>query len=441
MVLAMKNNIRVTLSETATKELLELMNMLNIQNPTHAANIAITEFYKNRLSLQEENHMNQPAPATNKNNNAIEAVKARFVRIPSNNTYPRFRDLITNIDQADAGILVDFYHKNGGEDHEAPYLLACLPWAYGEGFMPNAGPVLDGGLINLWQPSKIQPSGAKVTKEQVSPFIEFLERWFPDQLERHYFGWWLAHTIRKPEVRIVATPVLRSEHGVGKGFLVETLLSGLLGKSSVAVCSLRDVVGDFNDVIESKTLLLIDEVYKSKKSTTDALKSFQGNATVPLHRKHKPTITIDNYLNFIITSNDHLPLVLEKGDRRFWIPAFIRHRESVAETASFLNGTFKPWLLAGGFQLVRDYLEQVDLKKFRPTDAPPMTTSKQELMGFSTTDKLEEVLGDIVEHNKVLTVQWVKRHYADDFEHGLSDVAIASPTAHREAETAKAHRG
>lgn len=372
--------------------------------------------------------MTTAAPITNNNSNAIEAVKSRFVRVPSNNTYPRFRDLITNTDQADAGILVDFYHKSGGRDSEVKeaYLLACLPWAYGEGFKPNAGPMLDGGLINLWQPSKVQPSGAKITKEQVAPFIEFLERWFPDQLERHYFGWWLSHTVRRPDVRIIGTPVLRSEHGVGKGFLVETLLSGLLGRSSVAVCGLKDVVGDFNDVVEGKTLLLVDEVYKSKKSTTDALKSFQGNATIPLHRKHKPTITIENYLNFIITSNDHLPLVLEKGDRRFWIPAFIRHKESVQETAAFLNETFKPWLLNGGFQLVRDYLEQIDLSKHRPTDAPPMTVSKQELMGFSTTDKLEEVLSDIVEANAVLTVKWVKQRYADDFEHGLSDMAVAN---------------
>lgn len=272
----------------------------------------------------------------------------------------------------------------------------------------------------------MQPTGEKISKEQVAPFIEFLQRWFPDELERHYFGWWLSHAVRKPDVRMIATPVLRSEHGVGKGFLVETLLSGLLGKSSVAVCGLKDVVGDFNDVVEGKTLLLIDEVYKSKKSTTDALKSFQGNATIPLHRKHKPTITIENYLNFIITSNDHLLLVLEKGDRRFWIPAFIRHRESVQETAAFLNDTFKPWLLDGGFQLVRDYLEQVDLSKHRATDAPPMTTSKQELMGFSTTDKLEDVLSDVVEANAVLTVKWVKQQYADEFEHGLSDMAVAN---------------
>lgn len=374
--------------------------------------------------------MTNAAPANTNNKKAISAVKARFVRLPSANTFPRFRDLITGIEQADAAILCNYYNKHADRSDNTPepqYLVNCLDWVYGEGFQPNSDNVIAGGLLNLWKPANIQPSGQNVKPEQVQPFLDFLKRWFPNDLERQYFGWWLSHTVRKPEVRIIATPVLRSQHGVGKGFLVETLLSTLIGKSSVAVCGLKDVVGDFNDVVEGKTLLLIDEVYKSKKSTTDALKSFQGNATIPLHRKHKPTITIDNYLNFIITSNDHLPLMLEKGDRRFWIPEFIKHKESVGETGEFINNILKPWLEnENGFQLVRDYLEQVDLKKFRPTDAPPMTASKQELMGFSTTDKLEEVLSDIVEHNKAITVQWVKSQYADDFEHGLSDVAVAN---------------
>ena len=50
----MKANIRITLSEAATRELLEIMKTMNIQNPTHCANSIITEFYKTRLSLHEE---------------------------------------------------------------------------------------------------------------------------------------------------------------------------------------------------------------------------------------------------------------------------------------------------------------------------------------------------------------------------------------------------
>tara|TARA_R110002020_G_scaffold35229_1_gene106420 strand:- start:608 stop:1423 length:816 start_codon:yes stop_codon:yes gene_type:complete len=254
---------------------------------------------------------------------AIKAVKSRFIRLSSSNSFPRIKDVVTNIEQADLDILCDYYSKHSASPSPEPqYLLNCLDWVYGEIFLPN-GPRVSDGLLNLWQPPALKPSGNKVNRSQVSLFLEFLERWFPNDMERKYFEWWLAHAVRKPEERIIATPVLKSAHGVGKGFLVETLLSNLIGKQSVAVCGLKDVVGDFNDIVQGKTLLLIDEVYKSKKSTTDALKSFQGNSTIPLKRKHKPTITIDNYINFIVTSNSHVPLILEKGDRRFWVPEFL----------------------------------------------------------------------------------------------------------------------
>lgn len=362
------------------------------------------------------------------NQKAIEEVKNRFIRLPSNTTFPRFRDVITNIEQADTAILAHHYKQHTSQTPPEPhYLVNCLNWVYGEGFTPNGSQVLAGGLLNLWTPPNIKASSAIVSASQVPLFIEFLKRWFPNDLERHYFTWWLAHSIRKPEKRIIATPVLRSEHGVGKGFLAETLLSNLIGRSSVAVCGLKDVVGDFNDVIAGKTLLLIDEVYKSKKTTTDALKSFQGNATIPLHRKHKPTITIDNYINFIITSNDYVPLMLERGDRRFWIPDFIKHKESQPETSDFINNKLKPWLLREkGFQLVRDYLQSIDLSAYNATDAPPATISKTDLMGFSTADKLEEVLTAAIESTNVITLRYIKDSYSAEFDKPITDMAITS---------------
>ncbi|MDV5388474.1 primase-helicase family protein [Pseudomonas juntendi] len=365
--------------------------------------------------------------ATKNNKEAINIVKARFVRLPSNTSSGRFRDIETGIAQSDACILRDYYCRSGGnEDLDPAYLLGCLDWAYGERFVPNAPMILGNGFINLWRAPDLQPSGATVSKEEVGPFIEFLKRWFPDDNERDYFGWWIAMSVRHQDQKIIATPLLRSEHGVGKGFMAETFIPGLLGKSSAALCHLKDVVGDFNETVEGKTCLVIDEVYRSKKSTTDSLKSIQGNATLTLRRKHQPVVVIDNYINFIITSNDHIPLVIENNDRRFWIPAFIRHKENKSETDRFLNDKFKPWLVNGGFQLVRDYLEQVDLGKYRATGEAPMTDSKLDLLGFTTTDKLEDVLASVVRANQVLTVQALKNGFADNFEHGLTDVAVAN---------------
>lgn len=365
-------------------------------------------------------------PQVSKDAGAIKAIKRRFVRIPSANGYPRFRDMVSTIEQSDPAILVDYYRKQGGDgSRDTIYLLESLSWMYGESFLPNGPPVLDGDLLNLWQPSAIQPSGDRVLENQVAPFIQFLVRLFPNDFERRYFTWWLAHVVKRPEMRITATPVLRSEHGVGKGFLAETVLARLLGKSSVAVCALKDVVGHFNDVIEGKTLLLIDEVYKSKKTTTDALKSFLGNSTVLLHRKHKPAIAIDNYINFIITSNDRVPLAVEKGDRRFWVPAFIGHQISMSETGGFINNTLKPWLVdAGGFQLVRDYLEQVDMAAYRSTDPSPNTTSKQELIGKSEINTFKDRISELVAEHKVLTVALVKAALIESNGISLTDVAL-----------------
>lgn len=357
---------------------------------------------------------------------AIKAVKSRFIRIPSNTTYPRFKDLVTEIEQADPGILVHCYRSNGGTEHNAAYLLECLDWCYGESFLPNGPALLTGGLANLWKAPTLQPTGAEVAHTEIRPFLEFLERWFPDEAERSYFMWWMAHTIRRPEQRIIATPVLRSDHGTGKGFFAETLMATLLGKQSAAVCALKDVVGDFNDVIEGKTFLLIDEVYKSKKSTTDHLKSIQGNMTVALRRKHKPVVTIDNFINFVVTSNDHIPLVLEKGDRRFWVPAFIKHKDSTAETENFINKVLKPWLEGDGLQLVRDWLEGIDLSLHSPTSAPPMTEAKQELMGFTVADKLDDLLAEYLEASQVVTVQSIKRSLEQDVDDTLSDMQVAS---------------
>jgi len=169
---------------------------------------------------------------------------------------------------------------------------------------------------------------------------------------------------------------------------------------------------------------LIDEVYKSKKSTTDSLKSIQGNKTLALRRKHKPVVVMDNFINFIITSNDHIPVTLEQGDRRFWVPQFLKHKADLQETESFINDKLKPWLFAGGFQLVRDYLEQGDLGRFRPSHAP-MTASKQEILGFTTEDRLTETLSGFLEKEKVVTLKLLKQRFSEDLQN-LSDATIAS---------------
>ncbi|MGF6287033.1 primase-helicase family protein [Pseudomonas silensiensis] len=369
----------------------------------------------------------------NQNITAIRSVQDRFVIVPSTDSRPKFRDL-RNMGVAPQGnpmMLVQAYRDAGGTgDITGEGLLNKLPIVFAEDFRPgDYRRIMEYGgnrLLNLWTGPDIRPSGMPVSTRDAAPFIEFLQRLFPIHEERYYFRDWLAHAVRYPGQRINATVLLRSEHGVGKGFLAETLLPGLLGKSSVGTVALGDVVGNFNDALVGKTIILIDEVYKKPESTVNALKSIQGSKTIVLRRKHIPDTTVDNFLNFIMSSNDHFPLPLEQEDRRFWVPAFITHKESKKETMLFINTILKPWLLEqGGMQIVRDLLETVDLSEFHPWGDPPMTVSKREMIGFCPKERLAEFVADYIEEHLVVKALDIEAQYHTATGEILGNRAVA----------------
>ena len=360
--------------------------------------------------------------------NALQAIKDRFVRVPSKTTMASYRDLVTGTVQSDPFILLSYYWKLGGSKLKPGDNLP-LNVVMGEGFQPLGSTILSGDLLNLWQPPLLQPSGEKVTKEQVGPFLDFLTRWFPDAEERAYFTRWMAWTVRYPNRRLIVTPLLRSDPCVGKGFFAECLMPGLLGKKSVANTTLRSVVGDFNEVLEGKTFVVIDELYRSGEATANALKSIQGNSTFTLNRKHQPIVTVGNFINFIVTSNDLVPLDLEADDRRFWVPQFIKHRVDINETGHFLNAKLRPWLEVDGFQLVRDYLEQIDLTNFYPTSPAPMTTSKKEMIGFSPREELAEFVAEYIGDVRVLKAADIEDAYKLATTTDVSNHAIAKELA------------
>jgi hypothetical protein len=369
----------------------------------------------------------------NPNTAATQVVRDRFVIVPSNNR-DAFRDLL-NMNVAPQGnpkMLLQAYRDAGGSgDMTGDMLLNKLPIVFAEDFRPGdyRRVIVEGEnrLLNLWTGPDIRPSGNAVTTRDAALFIEFLQRLFPIAEERLYFRDWMAHAVRFPAKRINATVLLRSEHGVGKGFLAETLLPGLLGKSSVGTVALGDVVGTFNDALVGKTLILIDEVYKNPESTVNTLKSIQGNKTITLRRKHIPDTTVDNFLNFIMSSNDLLPLPLEREDRRFWVPAFIKHKVSKDETMEFINVKLKPWLVEqGGMQIVRDLLETVDLTQFRPWGDPPMTDSKKEMIGFSPKEELAEFVAEYITDQQVVKARDIEDQHQANTGEKLGNRAVPS---------------
>jgi hypothetical protein len=157
---------------------------------------------------------------------AIRTVQDRFVIVPSTDSRPKFRDLL-NMGVAPQGnpmMLIQAYRDAGGTgDVTGESLLNKLPIVFAEDFRPGDDRrIMEYGsnrLLNLWTGPEIRPSEKPVSRSDARPFLEFLQRLFPIHEERYYFRDWLAHSVRYPGQRINATVLLRSEHGVGKGWL------------------------------------------------------------------------------------------------------------------------------------------------------------------------------------------------------------------------------
>ncbi len=113
----------------------------------------------------------------------------------------------------------------------------------------------------------------------------------------------------------------------------------------------------FNPYLHNKLLVHLNEVSadnrKSRMLVKNRLKTWITDETLYINRKNTKEIEVKNYCNFIINSNETIPVDIEEGDRRFnvvecnnvlkemewWTPkSYQKTLEAAEEFASFLAG-------------------------------------------------------------------------------------------------------
>jgi hypothetical protein len=232
-------------------------------------------------------------------------------------------------------------------------------------YRPNAPKLFKRGdfiYLNKFQPPTIKylPKAGLPNEDLWS---EFLARWFNKLDQREYFEKWLAVTVVNPERQIPVTPILRSEHGTGKNFLVDQIISNLCGHSNVKTADLTQLFAVHADEIYSSVLTCVSEIEAGgNEKAARKLKSIVSDTTVQVNPKGLAAYRTEVFANFIFFSNKEDPIFLEPGDRRYWIPEFLTHCDTKFETADWITNTFKPWLQKGGLQLIRNRLEEVARK-------------------------------------------------------------------------------
>lgn len=249
----------------------------------------------------------------------------------------------------------------GRDDDGARKAFQLIPFVLGEIYKPDSATLLrgfDAIFFNTYVSPEILPDPNFGTDND-GPFREFLERLFPDEEQRKFFLQWMAATVVHPNWFIDMAPLLRSEQGVGKNLLWDRLIKPLVGARNAPVVGLSQLTDDYAGDLYHSTAIMVDEVYSNKKASADRLKPLITMRDAFVNVKYQPQYRADVNFNVLITSNTDVPLYIEDGDRRYWVPDFIRHKVSGEETAEWIAQELIPWLDATGIHIIRNILEEV----------------------------------------------------------------------------------
>lgn len=169
------------------------------------------------------------------------------------------------------------------------------------------------GFINKC-PSVLPMTDAEFAESAMGQLMAHL---FEHERELEYVKCWFAHILQKPNVKTKVAMVLYTKtKGVGKNLLVD-FMCAILGKALCAhLNDLEDIYKNFNAHLANKLLIYGDEIRPNQRNSADKLKQVITRPALNLEKKGVDAIEMEDFANYIFTTNNETAFHVEEGDRR-----------------------------------------------------------------------------------------------------------------------------
>lgn len=274
------------------------------------------------------------------------------------------------------------------------------------GFHPGAPSVyMENGLSYVNQYLHPEPMVA-MSPSEIQLLDHFWWKYLFPREEDRAFGEYLlgcyGHLVQRPDVKIASAPVMVSkEFGTGKTTVMYDIPRALAGVHVTKLVSNKVLRSTFSDYINGTHFIHFDEVHINGKwdsdDTANSLKNLITGKTVEVHPKGMKTFNIPNRLFITATSNYEDAISLPADDERRWgvyylnPPAFA----TPAQKSAYFRALHALITSPQGPGKLRWYFAQVDISKFDPQAAPPMTSAKKRMVAKSQAHEVQ-VLRDAV---------------------------------------------
>tara|TARA_R110001632_G_scaffold39507_4_gene98924 strand:+ start:2927 stop:5596 length:2670 start_codon:yes stop_codon:yes gene_type:complete len=163
-------------------------------------------------------------------------------------------------------------------------------------------------IFNLWNGFNISKEQAdEFNIEDADPIVNHIKKsWCNgDEESFQYIMSYLSHIIQKPHVKTGVMLALKSGEGGGKGMILD-ILGRIIGEDHYCQNSnAKFLFGDFNGQLEGKICVNLDEAFwGGDKQLEGIVKNKITERRQTINKKNKENYTIDDYANYIITTNN-----------------------------------------------------------------------------------------------------------------------------------------
>jgi hypothetical protein len=177
-------------------------------------------------------------------------------------------------------------------------------------------------IFNIWSGYNIKKEDCENFDEaSAQPMLDHIKRiWCKDNDENYeYVINYLAHIIQKPYKKTGVCLALHSKQGAGKGVVLK-LLENIIGDNHYSQNSNAErVFGKFNGLLEAKTLINLDEAFwGGDKKLEGQIKNQITETTQTIEKKSLNSYNINDYCNYIITTNNDWFAGVDEEDRRYF---------------------------------------------------------------------------------------------------------------------------
>ena len=179
--------------------------------------------------------------------------------------------------------------------------------------------------LNLFRPTPymlMKPDGRNLDPATDFPTINrLLVNLFTNDDEREHFLNWLA-TILQTRGKMITSFVLLGVQGAGKGLLLRFVLKPLFGEDQAIQVEDEQLKSQFNGWIKNVFFIAFNEVAHDnpgRNALNSKIKAIITDPTITVNEKSIKTYEITNSVNCVFFSNEAVPLLVERTDRRFTI--------------------------------------------------------------------------------------------------------------------------